>query len=92
MTIEFAPGLILILGAVLVPLLRGVARAAWMLALPVAGFAVLYMLPDGSHMHTTRTGWGSADYHYSVDVMEGDTNPALYALRTRTSACSSSGS
>jgi multicomponent Na+:H+ antiporter subunit D len=50
MTIEFAPGLILILGAVLVPLLRGVARAAWMLALPVAGFAVLYMLPDGSHM------------------------------------------
>ena len=41
-------------------------------------------LPDGNHMHTTRTGWGSADYHYSVDVMEGDTNPALYALRTRT--------
>ena len=41
-------------------------------------------LPDGTHMHVTRTGWGSPDYHYSVDVMEGDTNPALYALRTRT--------
>ena len=40
-------------------------------------------LPDGNAMHVTRTGWGSADYHYSFDVMEGTADPALYALRTR---------
>jgi hypothetical protein len=40
-------------------------------------------LPDGNHMHVTRTGWGSADYHYSFDVMEGAADPGLYALRTR---------
>jgi len=33
-----SPGLILILGAVLVPVLRGWIRATWMLLLPVAAF------------------------------------------------------
>jgi len=54
--IEFPPGLILILGALLVPFLRGPLRAIWMLALPVAAFAVLYSLPDGSHYAISAFG------------------------------------
>jgi multicomponent Na+:H+ antiporter subunit D len=50
MIAEFAPGLILILGAAAVPLLRGPLRAAWMLALPAVGLAILWTLPLGSHM------------------------------------------
>lgn len=34
----------------------------------------------GEDLNVTRTGWGSADYHYSIDVMQGETT---YALRTR---------
>jgi multicomponent Na+:H+ antiporter subunit D len=44
---EFSPGLILILGALLVPLLRGYPRAIYMLALPVVAFAHLMTLPTG---------------------------------------------
>ena len=40
------PGGILILGALLVPLLRGRLRQAYMLALPVLGFAQVLMLPS----------------------------------------------
>ncbi len=43
------PGLILILGALLIPVLRGRLRTAWMLALPVAGFVHLLMLDAGLH-------------------------------------------
>jgi multicomponent Na+:H+ antiporter subunit D len=56
MIAEVAPGLILILGAGLLPLLRGIARGAWMLALPVVGFAVLLALPDGGHMPVALFG------------------------------------
>lgn len=41
------PGGILILGALLVPLFRGRLRQAYMLALPVLGFAQVLMLPSG---------------------------------------------
>lgn len=44
---EFQPGLILILGALLVPLLKGKLRAIYMLALPVVAFAYLLTLPQG---------------------------------------------
>lgn len=44
---ELSPGLILILGAVLVPLLKGRLRAAWVLLLPILAFAQLLMLPYG---------------------------------------------
>jgi multicomponent Na+:H+ antiporter subunit D len=42
------PGLVLILGAVLVPLLRGWLRAAWLVLVPVAGLALLWRLPAGT--------------------------------------------
>ena len=47
MSAEFPTALILILGALVVPFLRGRMRAAWMLALPVLAFAQLVALPLG---------------------------------------------
>jgi len=44
---NFPPALIMILGALLVPLLRGRVRAAYMLALPVVSFGYLLSLPQG---------------------------------------------
>ena len=49
MTTEFSPGLILILGSVLVPLLRGRARSIYLLFLPLVGLAYLVWLPYGDY-------------------------------------------
>ncbi|MEJ8571333.1 Na(+)/H(+) antiporter subunit D [Microbaculum marinum] len=49
MTVEVSPGLILILGALVVPLLRGIARSVFMLALPVVAFLYLLWLPNGAY-------------------------------------------
>ena len=59
------PGLILILGAALTPLLNGRARAAWMLALPVLGFYHLTQLTDGAHI--TYGLFGQSMVHLRVD-------------------------
>ncbi len=40
------PGLVLVLGALLVPFLRGRLLAAWMLLLPLLGLAQVALLPD----------------------------------------------
>ncbi|HVL35525.1 MAG TPA: Na(+)/H(+) antiporter subunit D [Burkholderiales bacterium] len=45
--IELSPAWTLIFGAALVPLLRGVARSAWIVLLPLAGMAQLALLPAG---------------------------------------------
>lgn len=47
MSADFSPALILIFGSFLVPLLRGRARSAYMLALPVLGFVYLLLLQNG---------------------------------------------
>ena len=53
-----SPALLLILGALPVPLLRGwlAQRAGWWL-LPVAALALLWSLPEGTagHLHTARS-------------------------------------
>lgn len=49
MSIELSPGLILIVGALFVPLLRGHLRAAYMLALPIAAFVLTLTFEHGSH-------------------------------------------
>ena len=46
---EASPGLILIAGALLVPLLRGRVRCVFMLALPIAALWQLLSLPMGEH-------------------------------------------
>lgn len=43
----FHPALVLILGALLLPLLRGTARSAAILILPLIALAVLWLLPEG---------------------------------------------
>ena len=49
MTIEaFPPGLVLVLGAIALPFLRGSARAAWVLALPLITLALVWRVPDGA--------------------------------------------
>jgi multicomponent Na+:H+ antiporter subunit D len=48
MTSSLAPAFPLLLGALVVPFLRGRARSAWMLLLPVAGLANLLVLRGGS--------------------------------------------
>jgi multicomponent Na+:H+ antiporter subunit D len=52
----FSPGLILILGALPVPFLRGVVRQAYMLALPLVGLGSLILLDSGSHGQITFLG------------------------------------
>ncbi|MCJ7837685.1 MAG: hypothetical protein MUP61_00530, partial [Burkholderiales bacterium] len=56
MSAEFPTALILILGALAVPFLRGRVRAAWMLALPVIAFAHLLSMPVGEHAHAGFLG------------------------------------
>ena len=46
---ELPPGLLLIVGAVIVPLIPRVMRNAYMLALPVIGFWGLLIIPEGVH-------------------------------------------
>lgn len=46
---DLSPGLVLILGAALVPVFRGYARSTLMLALPVAAFALTLTLSHGDH-------------------------------------------
>ena len=50
------PGLILLVGAALIPLLRGRLRGAYMLALPVAGLLHLLSLETGSHLRASVLG------------------------------------
>ena len=49
MTADLNPGLVLIAGAVLVPLLPVVLRAAWMLLLPAAALALVVSAEPGAH-------------------------------------------
>ena len=53
---EFSPGLILIVGALLVPLLTGWLRSLYLFALPAVAFAYLLHLPYGEFGHVTFLG------------------------------------
>ncbi len=53
---ELSPAWTLILGAALVPFLRGTARGLWTLALPVAGMVQLWLLPAGEFGQLTFLG------------------------------------
>jgi len=57
MIIDLPPGFILILGAALVPLLRGRLRSAWLLLLPIFGFAQLLGFSHGEYGHITIFGY-----------------------------------
>jgi multicomponent Na+:H+ antiporter subunit D len=55
--ISSSPGLILIAGALPVPLLRGRLRSVYMLALPLIGLASLALLEPGGHGHMAFLGY-----------------------------------
>jgi multicomponent Na+:H+ antiporter subunit D len=55
--ISFSPGLILIVGAALLPLLPGRLRSLWMLALPLLGLASLALLAPGGHGQIAFLGY-----------------------------------
>lgn len=54
---ELPPGLILIFGALLVPLFRGHLRNAYMLALPILGFYGLFQIEPGMHWPLSVFGY-----------------------------------
>jgi multicomponent Na+:H+ antiporter subunit D len=47
MTVNFPPALILILGAILVPVLKGKVKSAYLLLLPLLTFGAVCCVPDG---------------------------------------------
>ncbi len=51
------PAVILIVGALLVPFLKGKLKNAWMLALPVLSFVNLLAIPLGQHWNFTFLGY-----------------------------------
>ncbi|MGQ0482920.1 MAG: Na(+)/H(+) antiporter subunit D [Pseudonocardia sp.] len=55
------PALLLVLGALPVPLLRGRVRAGWMLVLPVAALVLLWSLPEGRAEGTARGTAGGVE-------------------------------
>ncbi len=57
MIADLSPGLILVAGALLVPLLRGHLRSAYMLALPVLALAQLLAVPYGEFGHLQVLGF-----------------------------------
>ena len=67
MTVEFPPGLLLIVGAVLVPFLKGNLRSLYMLALPLLGLWQLTLLEPGSF--GTMTTFGFEQTHVRVDKL-----------------------
>lgn len=57
------PAFVLILGALLVPLLRGRLKQAWMLLLPVLSFVNLLSIPEGTHWAFSFMGYELALGH-----------------------------
>lgn len=68
----FPPGLVLILGAFLLPITRDYTRATLLLALPVITLWLVWMVPDGVAMSMPFLG-------YSLSPVEGDRLSRLFA-------------
>lgn len=66
------PGLLLMLGAALVPLFRGWARGVWMIVLPLAGLALLWTLPEG-------TGGGFEAFGLALEPLRVDALSRVFA-------------
>ncbi len=54
--IEFPPGLILVLGALLLPFMGGVVRSAYSLLLPLATLVAVWLVPDDAHVTVSFMG------------------------------------
>lgn len=67
------PGLILILGALILPFLRGAVRSAALLVLPLLTLLLVWSLPDG-------TSWKLAFLGYDLDPLKVDKLSRLFAI------------
>ena len=66
------PGLVLIAGALLLPLLRGPLRAVAVVALPLAVLALVWQVPDGA---AWRLHW----LDFTLTPLQGDKLSRLFA-------------
>lgn len=66
------PGLVLIAGALLLPLLRGALRSAAIVALPLLALALVWQVPDGP-------AWQLRFLDYTVTPLQGDKLSRLFA-------------
>ncbi len=69
----FPPGLVLILGAFLLPFLRGILRNAWILLLPVFVLWLVWRVPDGPVLTY-------AFLDYTLTPVKGDVLSRLFAI------------
>ena len=69
----FPPGLVLILGAFLLPFLRGTLRNAWILLLPVFVLWLVWRVPDGPVLTF-------AFLDYTLTPVKGDVLSRLFAI------------
>ena len=67
------PGSLLLLGALLVPLLKGRVRSAYLLALPVLSFVHLILLPQGEYLRFEL-------FDYVLTPMGRDLSASIVAL------------
>lgn len=66
------PGLVLILGALLLPLLRGALRSSAVVALPLVALFFVWQLPDGQ-------AWQTQFLDYTLTPLQGDSLSRLFA-------------
>ena len=66
------PALVLIVGALLLPLLRGTARSAYIVALPLMALALVWQVPDGP-------AWQLAWLDFTLTPLQGDKLSRLFA-------------
>ena len=67
MTAEFPPGLLLIVGAILVPFIKGNLRSVYMLVLPLLGILQLMALEPGTF--GTMSAYGVELTHVRIDKL-----------------------
>ena len=72
MSLAIPPGVLLILGGLLLPLIPGRARHAWILALPLATLWLVWQVPDGVAM-------GMSLMEYKLELVEGGKLSRLFA-------------
>ena len=87
---DINPGLVLLLGGLLVPLIRGPLRSAWLLAMPALALAVLIDLPHGVYGELTVMGYSlqtmrvdSLSFVFSLIFLIAALLMAIYALQVR---------
>jgi len=72
MTSLLPPGLLLAFGALLIPYLRGIARPAWVLVLPLVTLGAIWQVPDGISLSMTFLD-------YQLTIVQGDALSRLFA-------------